>query len=355
MQSVTTNRTLRPARTRSGVALVLAVAFVGLCWIPHASADAISVRVVNFDDVAQPSVFSAPATVVARNEPAIAAEIEARIIEIPVEVGDRVTSGDLLARLDCRRIESALQAARAELSRAQAEQRFADDQLDRARDLQRKKSISEETLDQRRTDLAAARAVSVIREQQLRQAQIDVGHCELRAPLTGVVTHRHASVGSYASRGMVIIGMVQTDGQEVSVALRHGQADTLQAASDVAFDDKDRRYPVTLRTLLPYVDSTSRTREARLVFGATPAHPGTAGRLIWRSSQLRLPPEFLVRRDGRLGVFLLNGEQARFHPLPDAEDGRPVAVEFAPDTRLISDGRQRLNDGDAVRLTDKRE
>lgn len=314
-----------------------------------ASAEPVRVRTVDFDSVATPTLFSAPATVVARNEPAIAAEIEARIIAIPVDVGDPVTAGDVVARLDCRRPLSVQDAARAELARAQAQQRFAAEQLARARDLNRKKSISEETLDQRRTELATAEATTAIREEQLRQAQIDVGHCELHAPLAGVVTHRYASVGSYASRGMVIIGLIETDGQEVSVALRDGQAETLQAAGDVNFDHNGHRYPVRLRTLLPYVDVATRTREARLAFSTAPAAPGTAGRLTWQGGQRLLPPEFLVRRDGRPGVFVLDGEQARFHAIPDAEDGRPTAVELAPGTRLISDGRQRLSDGDAVR------
>jgi RND family efflux transporter MFP subunit len=350
MQSVTTHPPLRPVRARFDHCLALVLC----CLLPvsgvPASAEPIGVRAVDFDSVATPTLFSAPATVVARNEPAIAAEIEARIIEIPVDVGDPVGAGDVVARLDCRRPLSVQEAARAELARAQAQQRFAADQLARARDLNRRKSISEETLDQRRTDLATAEAATAFREEQLRQAEIDVGHCELHAPLAGVVTHRHVSVGSYASRGMVIIGLIQTDGQEVSVALRHGQAETLQAAGDVSFDHDGRRYPVTLRTLLPYVDTTTRTREARLAFTAVPAAPGTAGRLTWQDGQRLLPPEFLLRRDGRLGVLLLDGERARFHAIPDAEDGRPVAVDLAPGTRLISDGRQRLSDGDPVRL-----
>ena len=66
-----------------------------------------------------------------------------------------------------------------------------------------------------------------------------------------------------------------------------------------------------------------------------------------------LPADYLVRRDGKLGVFILDGETARFHPLPQAEDGRPARIELDPDTRLIGDGRQRLRDGDAVRQSEK--
>ena len=174
--------------------------------------------------------------------------------------------------------------------------------------------------------------------------------CDIMRPRR--LSGKSSSYGGALFGDKVIVGLIQTDGQEVSVALRHGQAKTLQAAGDIHFDHNGQRHPVTLRTLLPYIDAMTRTREARLVFDAAPAAPGAAGRLVWQGRQRLLPPEFLMRRDGRIGVFVLDGEQARFHPLPDAQDGRPAAVDFAPDTRLIADGRQRLNDGDTVHLSE---
>jgi RND family efflux transporter MFP subunit len=336
------------SRTVATVSLAL---LIGLP--PSAMADVIAVRVVTLGSVAETPVYSAPATAVARNQPGLAAEIEARIVELPVEVGSVVRKGELLARLDCRRTEALLASAQASLDRAQAQAAFAASQLARARDLKRRKSISDELLDQRRTELAGARADTAMREQQLRQAGIDVENCELRAPFDAVVTRRNASVGSYTARGMTVLDLIETQGQEVSAALRHDEAESLQRAERVAFSSNGEDYPLQLRTLLPYIDTATRTREARLTFAGAPAMPGTAGRLTWRGTRSLLPADYLVRRDGKLGVFILDGDTARFHPLPKAEDGRPARIELDPDTRLIGDGRQRLRDGDAVRQSEK--
>ncbi len=316
------------------------------------AADPVSVTTQTFASVATTAVFSAPATVTARHDPDMAAQIEGQIVAMPVEVGDTVAEGDVLVRLDCRRFEAALDSARAEVERARALQTFAAAQLTRARDLKRKDSISDELLDQRRTDLATARADRSIREARLRQAEIDVAHCELRAPFAWVVPRRHASVGSYASRGMVIVSLIQTRGQEVSVALRRGQAESLAAARAISLDINGTVYALRLRTLLPYYDTTTRTREARLVFRADTAPSGSAGRVLWQGSGRLLPADLMVRRGGRIGVFVLDGDTARFHPLPGAQDGQPVAADLAPDTPLIADGRQRLDDGDRVQRLD---
>ena len=311
-------------------------------------AEAISVRTVRLGDVLQIPEFSAPATVVARNAPSLGAEIAARVEDIMVKVGDRVAAGDLLVRLDCRRYESLLSARRAAVARARAQQAFAEQQLQRARNLQRKKSISEELLDQRRTDLATAEADLLASEQEVRLAEIDVGHCDLRAPVDAVVTERATSVGSYANVGTVLLKLLEAEGQEVSVALRHDQANGLQSAEGVVFSSDGADYPVTLRTMLPRVDPVPRTREARLVFTGEAAVAGTPGRVVWYGARSMLPSDFLVRRNGRLGVFVLDTDRARFIDIPGAEDGRPAVLQLAPETLLIGEGRQRLVDNDLV-------
>ncbi|MGB5775167.1 MAG: efflux RND transporter periplasmic adaptor subunit, partial [Sedimenticolaceae bacterium] len=98
----------------------------------------------------------------------------------------------------------------------------------------------------------------------------------------------------------------------------------------------------------PRVDPVARTREARLVFTGEAAVAGTPGRIVWYGARSMLPSDYLVRRDGRLGVFVLDTDRARFIDIPGAEDGRPAVLQLAPETLLISEGRQRLVDNDLV-------
>jgi len=314
------------------------------------AAEPTGVRTIALSKVLLTPVFSAPASVVARNQPRLAAEIDARIVELPVAVGDRVEQGDMVARLDCRQHESMLAAARAELASAKAQQRLAKEQSVRARNLTKKQSISEELLDQRDTELAVARAAATARDEMVRRAAIDVANCELRAPFDAVVIARPGSVGDYATRGSPIIELLEIAGLETSVALRHDQLEGFQSAARLTFKSNGVSHPVQLRALVPSADPVARTREARLIFTEQPPIAGAAGRVIWQGRRNQLPANFLARRNDRLGVFVLENGRARFIELPAAQDGRPVSIELPPNTQLITDGRQRLSDGDEVRL-----
>ena len=42
---------------------------------------------------------------------------------------------------------------------------------------------------------------------------------------------------------------------------------------------------------------------------------------------------------------------ARFLPLPNAQEGRPVPVNLPPGAEVITLGRERLQDGTEVRVT----
>jgi len=327
----------------------------GIFVLSAALAEPVSVRTVPLGELLDEPLYSAPATVVARNQPQVAAEISARVIALPVQVGDRVSAGDPLARLDCRSHESRLAVARAELKVTHAQLSHAREQLTRARNLKKNKSISDELLDQRHLDLEIRQAEASARREAIRQAEIDVGHCEIKAPFNAVATDRLVSVGTYVSRGKAVIGLLETAGQEVSAYLRETEVETLQEAGELVFESAAGRFPLQLRTLLPALNTTTRTREARLVFAAEEAIPGTAGRLVWRGRRLLLPADYLVRRQDRLGLFVLRDGQAQFIRIPQAQEGQPASVDLPADTRLITEGRWSLTDGQAVNVAPARE
>lgn len=313
-------------------------------------AETADVAVRPLADLWQQLSFSAPASVVARNAPDLAAEIDARVVEVMVEVGDRVVQGQPLVALDCRRYEATLASTKAGEAGAQARLRFAEQQLTRARNLRKNKSISEEILDQRNNELAIARADLDTAIQNRLAADIDIGHCRIDAPFDAVVSQRPTSVGDYATRGRVVIGLVETTGQEISTQLRHDQVDSISQAASVSFDSHGRSYPLRLRAVVPSADPIARTREARLVFSDATAIVGSAGRVSWADGRRLVPADYLVRRDDQLGVFIVDGSTARFVALPDAQDGRPALTDLDGEVLLVTEGQQSLSDGTAIRL-----
>lgn len=312
--------------------------------------DGIPVRVQPLDELLHQPEFSAPASVKPLNAPSLAAEISARIETIPVRVGERVKKGDLLLALDCRHHQSRLQATKAGMQRLDAQLQFSKAQLKRAEDLKSKRSISDELLGQRRSELLGAQADRLNQQQLIRQAEIDVERCSITAPFDAVVTERLAQVGGLASPGTALLKLIQLNDLEVSAELRRTEATSLKHAQSIRFDYAGDGYMLQLRQLLPVVDERTRTQEARLSFAQDAAPAGAAGRLVWQGETDELPADYLVRRNGSLGIFLLDGNTARFHTLADAREGQPTRLKLAQDRLLITDGRQRLQDGDPVTI-----
>jgi RND family efflux transporter MFP subunit len=269
------------------------------------------------------------------------------LIALPVQVGDSVKEGDVLAQVDCREAETTLAEAQAALEAGEAKYSFDKSQLRKARKLSKSKSISADEIDRRASNAAIADAEVDRLKAVIAKAEISVARCSITAPYEAVVTERLVSIGDYMERGRAVVRLLDTNNVELSAEIQEKDLTSLNAASNFEFIARGRSYPVELRTVLPQIDSRLRSLEARFSFIEQAATSGSAGRLSWRSKIAHLPADLVVDRDG-LGVFVLEGSIARFLPLADAIAGLPAAIEAAPATRVVVDGRFNLQDGDSV-------
>jgi RND family efflux transporter MFP subunit len=301
--------------------------------------------------LAEVAVFperEASAAAVSLNESRISAEVTARVLALPAEVGQVVAQGDVVARLDPRDYELALRRAEAELQSAQARLALAESQLRRARDLQEKSFISAEALNQRETELQVARSDLALGRAGLEQAQRNLAKTTIRAPYRAIVLARTGQEGELATPGTTLLTLLDADRIEVSAEIQVRDRASLEKAKQIAFLTQGGRYPLRLARISPAVKRDARTAEARLAFVAERAPPGASGRIVWRDDRPHVPAELVVRRGGRLGVFVAEDGKVRFVPLPDAQEGRAAAVDFAPPTRIVVDGRHGAEDGQPI-------
>ncbi len=115
-----------------------------------------------------------PGRAKATREANIAFEVAGRLIERPVEVGDEVEKGQLLAKLDPRDFENSLKQARAALARAAAFR-------DRVAQAARSGAVSRQELTDAQAELKAAQAEVEIRAKALQDS-------ELHAPFDGTAS-----------------------------------------------------------------------------------------------------------------------------------------------------------------------
>jgi RND family efflux transporter MFP subunit len=290
----------------------------------------------------------ASAQVVALNEARIASEIAGRIEAIAVESGQTVERGALIARLDCRDHLLARDQAHAALAAADSRLVLAVQQLDQARALQDKGFVSQDALAARQTEVNVRRADVLQARAQLNTAEHAVGKCEVRSPFPAIVRARLGQVGELAVPGTPLAALIDTRRIEIAAQVQLRDTASLAQTSDIRFEGDGGTRKLTLERISPAIDRQARTVEARLRFAGEAAAPGAQGRILWRDSQPHLPADVVVRREGRLGAFVINAGHAKFIPLPGAQEGRPAAARLPEGSRVIVKGQLVLRDGAPV-------
>jgi RND family efflux transporter MFP subunit len=353
MKALRTRKSLRLALT---LTFTLASALSTTFTRPLAAAEAIPIESKPFSALAIYPQHSAPATVVSDNHSRISAEVQARILDIPVRVGDSVKKGALLARLDQQDFKLALMRENAALAAVKSKLDLAEYELNRARSLSKKQAVSEQLLKQRETERDALLAEQQGQQTATAQAQRQLDKTEILAPFNAVIVERLGQVGELTSPGTALLRIVDIDNLELAAKLSATQADDLKHTltsenNPPEFVSAGQRYALTLCVITPVLDTQARTQEARLRFTERKPLSGSTGKLVWSPIQASLPASYVSQRDGKLGVFILAGDKARFVELPDARTGQPAESDLAPDTLVITEGRYRLRDGDIVSLS----
>lgn len=292
--------------------------------------------------------LTAQAQVTSRNISKLAAQISARVAMLPVEAGQKIARGTVVARLDCRDYGISLKQAQASLSGAEARLRLVALQMKRSEELASKGFISGDALDQKRTELSIARADRDLAASQVASAQSNVGKCVIASPFAAIVEAVPGNVGELASPGTPLVTLWDVQSLEVSAQVQAKDADSLAKAEAIEFHTIEGAYPLKLKRVSPAMSGTSRTQEARLVFVKETPKPGASGQVQWQAKTPHIPADLLVTRNGKQGVFVLENERARFVAIEDAQEGRPAPIETADGMMVITEGRFALQDGQAV-------
>ena len=143
-------------------------------------------------------------------EPVTTVEVKSKasgeILSLPVDTGDEVDAGALLATIDPRVLDNALQQAQANLEVAKAKLANSSSQLERIDELYRKDSLSKADWEKSALDYAQANSEVVRGEIQVENASIGLDDTNVVAPITGTVIERFVEQGQVISSPMGDVG-----------------------------------------------------------------------------------------------------------------------------------------------------
>jgi RND family efflux transporter MFP subunit len=168
---------------------------------------------------------------VSRNAPRLAAEIDARVVEVLVDEGESVGKGQALIRLDAAAFELSRQEAQASIQQLAASIANEQRRVERYRDLNTRDVMPQERLDDAEAQLAVYQASMAAAEARLAIVEDRLRKTLLISPVDGVVERRHVSVGDFASVGMPMLTVTDTQAlraelpfpETVAARLRIGQ------------------------------------------------------------------------------------------------------------------------------------
>lgn len=128
------------------------------------------------------AAFQGTATLEAEAEAQVVTKTSGVVLEILVEEGDKVSKGQVLARLDADR-------QRLSLAQTKATLRKLENDYERQKELHARKLIGTELFERSKFDLDNQRAMFEMME-------LDLSYTEIRAPIAGVVSKRFVKVGN---------------------------------------------------------------------------------------------------------------------------------------------------------------
>ncbi len=256
------------------------------------------------------------------NETTLAAQTNARVAALPVDIGDRVVKGDALVRFTDVEQSSAQRGAQAAVAAARAAFAEAQANFKRIDDIYARKLVSRADLDQATARRDAAQATLAAAQAALRSAGQQADYTIVRAPFTGVVTQRFVEVGQAVQSGppqpQPLLALAALDALRVEVTIPQSAIDAVRQhpAATLILDGGARRIAAADVTVLPTADAATHTFRVRV---AVPA--GTAG--LWpgmtvkvgfvgdaTAARLAIPVSALAQRGELDGVYVIGADNA---------------------------------------------
>jgi HlyD family secretion protein len=261
----------------------------------------------------------------------IASKTPGRLAEVLVDEGDKVTKGQLLARMDTRTLEAQRSQAEAEVLRArenlsaaqanvqlrQSEHLLAQQELNRSQELFKHGFVSGQIIDQQKARLdtgsaavAASRAqVSAVgaaigaAQAQVAMLTSEIEDSSLRAPIDGVIQLRMAEPGEVLGAGGRVLLLIDPNDQYMNLYLPTSVTGRLAVGDD-----------------------------ARILLDALPDHPLPA-KISFVAGKSQFTPKEVETRDERQKlVFRVKLRLTNPSALPQVKPGTPGAgyVRTAP-------------------------
>jgi RND family efflux transporter MFP subunit len=299
-----------------------------------------------------------------------------RLQEIAVKLGDRVSRGQRIAKIEdqeileqVRQAEAAFEVAKATIRQREADLALAKTNVERSRNLYQRQLLPQQTLDDAEAKyqsaqaaLDLARAQNTQSESRLDELRITLQNTIITSPVNGFVARRAVDPGAFVSQNSPVVDVVDITRVRMVANIvekdlkQIGVGDTARVEVD-AFPGED--FMGRIARVSPVLDPQTRTAPIEVEI-ANPQYrlkPGMYARvgIVTEShpDALVVPTNAVVDVNGTRGVYLSVNNAAAFHPVKIGIEGNErteILDGVAAGDRVVTTGAAGLRNGDPIIL-----
>lgn len=303
----------------------------------------------------------------------VRARVEAFVQEVLYQDGAFVKEGDPLFRLDDSPFRERVKAAEASLAEARAQLGKYQKDVDRLQPLVEKKAIPQQDLENAQAAVQIGEAGVLSAKARVESALLDLGYCNVRAPISGLIGARQVSIGELVGKGQPTLLATLSTLDRMWFHCAISEVDYLRAEAEVR---RSGRRIADQPVSLILADGSTHPAQGRFVFMDRTVdpktgtlrvraefpnpgqllRPGMFGRLRvdlgQRTNAITVPERALAELQGRHFVWLVTPDGKATQRSVQAGEKSPAGIlileGLQAGERLIVEGLQKVREGAPV-------
>jgi membrane fusion protein, multidrug efflux system len=326
----------------------------------------VPVTVAEVEKADFPVLLTGLGTVQGFNTVVVRTRVDGQIQQIAFKEGDLVKQGDLLAQIDPRPFQAALDQAKAK--KQQDEANLANANLDLQRYTKLGEFATRQQTDTQRSTVAQLTAQIAADDAAIANAQTQLDYTSVRAPISGVAGLRQVDVGNIVNAstqtGIVTIAQIEpiavifTAPEEQLPDINDAQTKQPLKVTALTTDGKRTLSEGTLAVVNNQVDTTSGTVRLKAVFenknhALWPGQSVSTRLLVTTIKDATVVPDEAVQHGAEgLYAYAVNADnkaELRKLKVSQSVDGRTLVEQgLAPGERVIVGGQYKVQPGSVV-------
>ena len=294
-----------------------------------------------------------------RYETNLAFQVSGKILSRNINLGDRVSAGDVLMVIDDKdAYDAQVEAAKSQLILAQSN-------LARYEQLYAANAVSAQSLDQYQNAYDSALSAYNQAVAQATQGYNSLGYTQLVADANGVISSVSGEVGQVVSAGQTVAVLIQDGEREIEISIPENKIQDISIGQNAIVDFwalKDTTVQGVVREISPIADAVAKTYKVRISLINPPQdiQLGMTANVIFENANtgntnITLPLTALYQVENKPQVWVVNGDSnVELKDIQVVSLGKNdvVVTGLNKGDVVVTAGVHKLYEGQPVKLAD---